>query len=339
MSDTGKKDPYEKVPQLIELRVASGQNTPVRIDRYLTEMVQNATRSKVQKAIAENRVLVNGHPTKPAYIVQPGDEIRVEVLKPQKPELEPEDIPLDIIHEDDSLLVINKPADMVVHPAFGNWTGTMVHALLHHAGDELSATGQKDDRPGIVHRIDKGTSGLLVVAKNDFAHQYLARQFADHSIQRTYQAIVWGRPEEKGSFDGRIGRSTKDRKLMAVLDGDRGKRAVTHYKILEHFDYLSLVEIQLETGRTHQIRVHFSHAGHPLLADETYGGASVRFGSNTGFRKTMFEKIFSLMGRQCLHAKTLGFNHPENGKPVLYDSPLPADFQESLDQLRTYCKD
>lgn len=328
---------YEKEIRQLRLNVAPGQTTPVRIDRYLAEMVQNATRSKVQQAIAEKRVLVNGAPTKASYIVQPGDVIEAEILKPKIPDLTAEEIPLDIIFEDDDLLVINKPADMVVHPAFGNWTGTLVNALLHHTG-ELSEVNDAAVRPGIVHRIDKGTSGLLVVAKHDTAHQLLAKQFAAHSITRSYQAIVWGQPPDTGTFDSLIGRSPRDRKLMAVLTDGRGKRAVTHFRVLERFDHLCLVEARLETGRTHQIRVHFADAGFPLLADEAYGGASVRYGSNTGFRKDLFQKLFKRLGRQCLHAKTLGFVHPSTGETVTFDSPLPPDFEEALNELRLYCQ-
>jgi len=333
MSDSG----YERENHIINLKVAPGQTVPVRIDRYLTEMVQNATRNKVQQAISEERVLVNGKPTKSSYLVQPDDEIEVEISKPRIPDLAAEDIPLNIIYEDEQLLIINKPSDMVVHPAFGNWTGTMVNALLHHSNELSGVPDEEAMRPGIVHRIDKGTSGLLVVAKDDVTHQFLGKQFQDHSIERTYWAVVWGSPSEEGTFEGNLGRSTRDRKLMAVLPEDKGKRAVTHYRVIEHFDHLSLVEAKLETGRTHQIRVHFAHAGFPLLGDETYGGNSVRFGSNTGYRKDLFKKLFNTLGRQCLHAKTLGFIHPATEEHVIFDSPLPPDFETVLDTLREYC--
>lgn len=332
MSESG----YEKEVRHLQLKVAPGQTTPVRIDRYLADMVQNATRSKVQQAISEGRVLVNGKPVKASYLVQPDDLIEAEILKHKVPALAPEPIPIDIIFEDDDFLIINKPSDMVVHPAFGNWTGTLVNALLHHTG-ELSEVNDAAVRPGIVHRIDKGTSGLLVVAKHDTAHQLLAKQFAKHTIERSYQAIVWGQPPDEGTFDSLIGRHPRDRKLMAVLTDGRGKQAITHFKVLERFDHLSLIEARLETGRTHQIRVHFADAGFPLLADEAYGGAAVRYGSNTGFRKDLFQKLFKRLGRQCLHAKTLGFIHPSTGEPVTFDSPLPADFEHALEQLRTYC--
>ncbi len=329
-------NPYEKEVQHIRLKVAPGQTTPVRIDRYLTEMVQNATRNKVQQAITEKRVLVNGKPTKASYLVQPNDFIEVEILKPKKPELTAESIPLDIIYEDEHLLVINKPADMVVHPAFGNWSGTMVNALLHHVG-KLSGVAEEAMRPGIVHRIDKGTSGLLVVARDDVTHNKLSRQFYKHSIERTYHAIVWGHPPDEGTYDGRLGRSPKDRKKMAVLEDERAKKAITHFRVIERFDHLSMVEISLETGRTHQIRVHFSHANHPLLADPVYGGDSVRYGPNTGFRKYLFTKLFEDLGRQCLHARSLGFMHPATKEFVHFESELPPDFEAAVEALREYC--
>lgn len=323
--------------QVLELTVAPGQTEPVRLDKYLTEMVKNATRNKVQQAIKEGRVFINGKKTKSSYVIQPDDKIRVEMLTPKPPDVEPEEIPLDIVHEDEHLIVVNKPPELVVHPAFGNWTGTMVNALLHHT-ENLSEYQQDDLRPGIVHRIDKDTSGLLVVARDNETHKYLARQFSDHSIERTYWAMVWGRTEDAGTFSGAIGRSRRDRKVMAVVPENQGKRAVTHYRVIERFDFLTLVEIRLETGRTHQIRVHFSDAGFPVFGDDTYGGRSVRYGSNTGFRKTLFEKLFKNLNRQCLHAKTLGFIHPATREKVTFDSELPADFTEVLESLRNYCK-
>lgn len=325
---------YEKEVRPVRLVVAPGHHTDIRLDRYLTDAVQNASRNKVQKAIKDKLVLVNGKPVKASYLVQPGDEIHAEMMKPKIPDLAPEPLDLDIVHEDDALLLVNKPAGMVVHPAFGNWTGTLVNGLLHHV-KMLSAAGDSE-RPGIVHRIDKGTSGLLVVAKTDRAHRHLAAQFYDHSITRSYWAVVWGKPPESGFFDGNIGRSPRDRKVMTVLEPDKGKAAITHYRVLEYFDYLSLVEVKLETGRTHQIRVHFSQAGYPVFGDETYGGTSVRYGDNTGFRKQLFAKMMKQLGRQCLHAKTLGFVHPSNGEEVSFDSPLPEDFEYVLEQLRKY---
>jgi 23S rRNA pseudouridine1911/1915/1917 synthase len=329
---------YEKEAKPIRMVVPPGHHTDIRLDRYLTDAVQNASRNKVQKAIKEGLVLVNGEAVKASYLVQPGDEIAAEMMKPKIPSLEAEALDLDIIYEDEALLLVNKPAGMVVHPAYGNWTGTLVNGLLHHVL-ELSGLNEDAVRPGIVHRIDKGTSGLLVVAKTDEAHRNLAAQFYDHSIERSYRAVVWGRPPEQGSIEAPIGRSPRDRKVMAVVESDKGKSAITHYRVLEYFDFLSLVEVQLETGRTHQIRVHFSDAGYPLFGDETYGGTSVRYGPNTGFRKQLFIKMMKQLARPCLHAKTLGFIHPLHGEHTHFETPLPKDFKYVLQQLREYCKE
>lgn len=321
----------------IRLDVAPGQNDPVRLDKYITLFVQNATRTKVQEAIKSGYVLVNGKQEKSSYQVQPEDRIDITLPKPPPPEAEPEEIPLDIIYEDDDVIVVNKKAGMVVHPAFGNWTGTLVNGLLHHVGD-LPDVDDEIIRPGIVHRLDKDTSGLLVVAKNRQAHAHLSDQFARHDTKRRYWAVVWGTPDKEGTIVGNIGRSPRDRKKMTVLDDDAGKHAITHYRVIEYFDYLTLVEVELETGRTHQIRVHFAHIGHPVFGDMTYGGNSVRFGSNTGNRKKMFTYLFKRLGRQCLHAKTLGFVHPSTGEELFFDSELPGDFKEVLSKLRQFCQ-
>lgn len=321
----------------IELHVAPGQHDAVRLDKYITLFVQNATRTKVQEAIKAGYVTVNDKREKASYPVQPGDHIHITLPKPPPPEAEPEDIPLNITYEDDDVIVVNKKAGMVVHPAFGNWTGTLVNGLLHHVGD-LPDVDDENIRPGIVHRLDKDTSGLLVVAKNRQAHAHLSEQFARHDTRRKYWAIVWGTPEKEGTIAGNIGRSPRDRKKMTVLDDDAGKHAVTHFRVIEYFDYLSLVEVELETGRTHQIRVHFAHIGHPVFGDQTYGGISVRFGPNTGNRKKMFEYLFKRLGRQCLHAKTLGFIHPASGEELFFDSDIPGDFKEVLSKLRQFCK-
>lgn len=321
----------------IELVVPGGHHENTRLDKYITQFVQNATRNKVQEGIKEGLVRVNGSIEKASYKMQPGDVIHIVLMKPPPPEAKAEEMKLDIVHEDAQIIVINKPPGMVVHPAFGNWTGTLVNGLLHHT-EKLSEVNDPGVRPGIIHRIDKDTSGLLVVAKNDVAHNFVAAQFAKHKIERSYWAVVWGHPPETGTFDGNLGRSKKNRKWMSVTDSSEGKRAVTHFKVLEYFDHLALVEVKLETGRTHQIRVHFSHAGHPVFGDKTYGGDSVRFGPNTGARKAMFEKLFEQLGRQCLHAKTLGFIHPANKDNVFYESELPGDFKNVLNKLQEYCK-
>ena len=319
------------------LNVPEGQHTDVRLDKYITSFVQNASRNKVQKAIKDGHVLVNGKLEKSSYIMQPGDRIEISLPKPPTPEAKPEDIPIDIVYEDDHLIVVNKEAGMVVHPAFGNWSGTMVNGLLYHA-DSLSNEDEETIRPGIVHRLDKDTSGLLVVAKNDVAHKKLSEQFAEKSVERTYWAIVWGNPPDSGVIEGNVGRSPRDRKIMTVLKEKSGKSAVTHFETIERFDHLALLKINLETGRTHQIRVHMQHENFYVFGDPTYGGNSVRYGPNTGSRKAMFNNLFAKLERQALHAKTLGFIHPGTDEYVEFNSELPEDFQIVLDTLRTNCK-
>lgn len=320
------------------LKVPEGQQEEIRLDSYITSFIENASRTKVQKAIRAGHVLVNGTHEKSSYIMQPGDKIEISLPVPPPPKAEPEKMDLDIHYEDEDLLVVNKSADMVVHPAFGNWEGTLVNGLLHHTQKNLSSEGEEVLRPGIVHRLDKDTSGLLVVAKNDRVHQLLSKQFAVKDVERTYWAIVWGRPPEEGTIDTYVGRSPQNRKVMTVLPEGKGKRAVTHFRVLEYFDYLSLVEIQLETGRTHQIRVHMQSIGNHVFGDRTYGGDSVRYGQNTGGRKALFQRLFKRLPRQALHARTLGFYHPGQDRMVSFECPLPDDFSEVLDALRTHCK-
>ena len=327
----------EKKTTIYEFKIPDGQQEMIRLDVYITSFVENATRNKVQEAIKAGYVTVNGKKEKSSYKLVPGDDIFIELPKAPPPEAKAEEIELNIRFEDDDIIVVNKPAGMVVHPAFGNWSGTLVNGLIHHV-DEL---GNNDNelRPGIVHRLDKDTSGLIVVAKNDEALAKLSAKFAKKDVERRYWAIIWGTPPEEGTIEGDIGRSKHDRKLMTVLPEGRGKKAVTHYKVLEFFDYLSLVEVTLETGRTHQIRVHFNSIGHNVFGDATYGGTLVRFGPNTGMRKVMFHKLLTGLGRQALHAKTLGFEHPSTGEFVSFDSELPEDFKHVLETLRVHCKD
>lgn len=320
------------------LEVPDGQNTDIRLDKYITSFIQNATRNKVQKAIKDGYVSVNGKSEKPSYIMQAGDKIEIRLPKPPPPEAEPEKMDLDIVYEDEHIVIVNKSVDMVVHPAFGNWTGTLVNGLLYHTQENLSLTDEETLRPGIVHRLDKNTSGLLVVAKNDVAHQKLAKQFAEKTANRTYWTIVWGDPPDSGTIIGDIGRSPKDRKIMTVLPDGKGKSAVTHYKVLERFDHLALLEVNLETGRTHQIRVHMQHEGYYVFGDSTYGGAAVRYGPNTGSRKQMFNNLFARITDQMLHAKTLGVVHPATDEYMEFNSDLPENFQHVLDTLRTNCK-
>jgi 23S rRNA pseudouridine1911/1915/1917 synthase len=303
-----------------------------RLDVFLTHAIENSTRTKVQNLIKNNYVQVNGKFVKPSYQLNPGDKVEVRIpVKPRPAQTLPEPIPLDIIYEDDDIIIINKPAGMVVHPALGNYTGTLVNALLYYT-QNLSRSSDVD-RAGIVHRIDKNTSGLLVVAKNDAAHAKLAKQFSAHSIEREYWAVVWGHfKTPEGVIETKIGRSKSDRKKFAVVDD--GKEAVTYYYVLEEFEYLTLVRLKLRTGRTHQIRVHLSHINHPVFGDPTYGGRKIHYSNVTSRIKQEVENLLEIMKRQALHAKTLGFIHPTTNEFVRFDSELPEDMQTLLKRLR-----
>ena len=319
--------------------VPEGHHEQMRLDKYITQFIQNATRNKVQQGIKNGWVRVNGVIEKASYRVQPNDEIAVVIPKTPPPEAAAEDISIDIVYEDASLLIVDKPAGMVVHPAYGNWSGTLVNALLHHTQNLSTIHTDEVVRPGIVHRLDKGTSGLLVVAKTDFAHHHLSRQFANKTVERIYQAVIWGVPQKnRSTIDQPLGRDPGDRKKMAVVDDHKGKKAITHYKVLQRYDHLSLVDVTLETGRTHQIRVHLAWQGHPVLGDPVYGGDSVRYGPNTGTRKTMFKNIFTDIGRQCLHARVLGFVHPETGEWLHFESSVPDDMQSVIGKIQKYCQ-
>ena len=317
--------------------VDKGQSL-VRIDKFLTEKVANATRNKVQHAIDTGAVLVNGQPTKSNYKIKPLDEIKVLLEKPPRDtEVVAENIPLDIIYEDEDLLVVNKPAGMVVHPAHGNWSGTLVNGLVYHFQNLPEMKGNTG-RPGLVHRIDKDTSGLLVIAKSEIAMTGLASQFFHHTIDRTYLALVWGEPEsDAGTIRGHIGRSAKDRKVMDVYpDGSQGKHAITHWKVLKRLRYVSLVQCNLETGRTHQIRAHMKFLGHPLFNDAMYGGDKIRKGTQFAKYKTFVANCFELMPRQALHAMSLGFIHPVTKQKMYFESPLPQDFLAVLEKWESY---
>ena len=352
----------ERIETVVEIQVPSGQEGGTRLDVYLTSKLPNVTRAKVQRGIREGDVDVNGITrTKVSHPVQPDDLIVCRIMRPPPIEVVPEDIPLDIVFEDEWLLVVNKPAGMVVHPAFGHRSGTLVNALLYHVGgsaisaDDLDEDEEDGDdvvglstatasprfegdltiRPGLVHRLDKDTSGLLVVAKDDFTHSELARQFINRTIRRAYLAIVWGTPDpENGRVETWLGRSTKDRKKIAVVSENRGKWAVTNYTTVENFQYTSLLRFRLETGRTHQIRVHAKHIGHPILGDSTYGGDTLRYGPQTSKRRQFFQNLFKRMPRQALHAHTLGFLHPRSGVEHDFEAPLPKDIEHVLERLR-----
>ncbi|MHA7131277.1 RluA family pseudouridine synthase [Algoriphagus namhaensis] len=317
--------------------VDKGQSL-IRIDKFVSDKLANATRNKVQQALDTGNILVNGQQKKSNYKVKPGDVIQVLLESPPKDnEVYPENIPLDIRYEDPHLLVVNKPAGMVVHPAHGNWTGTLANALVHHFQDLPEMKGN-EGRPGLVHRIDKDTSGLLVIAKEEVAMTRLAAQFFHHTIDRTYMALVWGEPEEdRGTIVGHIGRSKKDRKVMDVYpEGEEGKHAVTHWEVVERLRYVSLLKCNLETGRTHQIRAHMKYLGHPLFNDSVYGGDKIRKGTQFSKYKAFVQNCFEILPRQALHAKSLGFVHPHSGEKIYLEVPLPEDIQEVLDRWRAY---
>lgn len=304
-----------------------------RIDIFLANQIENATRSKVQKLISEEKVFVNGKIVKANYIVKPKDIIQASHPIAPKPEnTEPEPIPLEIIYEDEFLIVVNKPAGMVAHPAYANYTGTLVNALLHHT-KSLSALNEPG-RPGIVHRIDKDTSGLLVVAKDDWTHAKLAEQFSKHSIEREYHAICWGKFEKnEGVIEKNIVRSKSDRKKFTVSKNE-GKNAITLYKVLEEFEFTSYLKLNLKTGRTHQIRVHLASLNKPIFGDATYGGTKIIYGNDLPKMKNRIINLLEIMPRQALHAKTLGFIHPHLKKTVRFDSNLPEDMLTLLSKLR-----
>lgn len=318
--------------QVIFLTVPGGKK-PERIDIYITHCIENATRNKVQNGISDGSILVNGKPTKASYKVAPFDEIKITLPHPPPPKAEPEAIDIDIIYEDDFLLIVNKKAGMVVHPAFSNYTGTLVNALLHHI-KKLSTFHDDPIRPGLVHRIDKDTSGLLLIAKNEDLHAKLAKDFARHAIEREYIAITVGKPKQtKGTIASFLTRDVKNRKRFMVSDKE-GKWAVSHYEIIEEFENFTLVKMKLETGRTHQIRVHLSSIGLPILGDAVYGGTVNHPTIQTPKQKMLFAHLLKLMTRQALHAKTLGFYHYGLNHHVSFDSNLPDDFIEVLNLLR-----
>ncbi|MDR2036717.1 MAG: RluA family pseudouridine synthase [Bacteroidales bacterium] len=317
--------------------VDKGQ-TPVRIDKFLTHRIENASRTKVQAVADAGNILVNGRSVKSNYKVKPLDEISVVMPHPPRElTIIPQDIPINIVYEDDHIIVINKEAGMVVHPGHGNYTGTLVNALTFYLKDlPLFQSGEM--RPGLVHRIDKDTSGILVVAKTEYALNHLARQFFEHTIERKYLALVWGNlSEDAGTITGHIGRNPKDRMQMWVFeDGSDGKHAVTHYRVVERLGYVTLVECQLETGRTHQIRTHFRHMGHPLFNDARYGGDEILRGTTFTKYKQFVNNCFVILPRQALHARSLAFDHPVTRERMYFESELPEDMEQVIEKWRKY---
>jgi len=317
--------------------VDKGQQV-MRIDKYLVNRMVNTSRSKIQAAAEAGNILVNEQAVKSNYKIKPEEVISIVLPHPPRDtEILPEDIPLDVVFEDEHILVINKNAGLVVHPGVGNYTGTLINALYYYFRDlPLFQTG--DMRPGLVHRLDKNTSGILLIAKTELSLNRLAKQFYDRTTSRKYLALVWGSiDEEEGRIEGHIGRDPKDRKKMTVFpDGSQGKPAVTHYKLLERLGYLSLVECQLETGRTHQIRVHFRHIRHPLFNDETYGGDQILKGTTFTKYKQFVQNCFQVLPRHALHAKSLGFSHPATGEKMFFDSELPEDMTRVIEKWRRY---
>ena len=336
-----EQDGPEELYERLSIKVDRGQE-PLRLDKFLTARIENATRNKIQKGIEAGRVLVNSKQVNPNYRIKPADEIIVYSDKEvHGEEIIPENIPLNIVFEDDDILIINKPAGMVVHPGCGNYTGTLINGVAWYLTQKnKDITEENLPRFGMVHRIDKNTSGLMVLAKTDKAVASLAKQFFDHTVHRRYYALVWGdMANDTGTIVAHIGRNLKHRKLFAAYpEGDHGKEAITHYNVLERFGYVTLVECRLETGRTHQIRVHMQSIGHPLFNDDTYGGDTIVKGTVFAKYKQFVDNCFAICPRQALHAKTIGFIHPGSKKEVLFNSELADDIREVIEKWRVYVK-
>jgi len=329
------EDEEDKLFEHYSFTVDKGQGL-VRIDRYLTDKIENLARNRIQNVMKNGGVLVNEKPVKSNYKVKPDDQIKIVLpYAPQENFLIAEDIPLNIVYEDDDLIVVNKPAGMVVHPGHGNFTGTLLNGLIYHFEN---LPKNSDNRPGLVHRIDKDTTGLLVIAKKEHAITKLAQQFADKTSTRKYLALVWGDvKDDEGTVEGNLGRNPKNRLQVVVFpEGDQGKHAVTHYKVIERFGYVTLLELQLETGRTHQIRAHMKYIGHTLFNDERYGGNKILKGTTFTKYKQFVENTFKVLPRQALHAKTLGFVHPTSNKFVEFNSDIPEDMQQAIERWRKY---
>jgi len=318
--------------------VADKKQSQLRIDKYLMAKIENASRNRIQSSAHAGNILVNGMVIKPNYKVKPLDVISIVLaFPPRDTEVYPENIPISIVYEDKDLLVVNKAPGMVVHPGHGNFTGTLQNALLYHL--QQNNPDDPEAKPYLVHRIDKDTSGIILIAKNELAQTKIAKQFFDHTIDRTYIALVWGNIDhDEGTIDANIGRDVRNRLIQAVFDDpEKGRHAVTHYHVLERFGYVTLVECRLETGRTHQIRVHFKHIGHPLFNDESYGGSEILKGTTFTKYKQFVLNSFKKLPRQALHAKSLGFIHPSTREFIHFDSSYPEDLQSVIEKWRQYC--
>lgn len=338
----GEEFESEELFEHHRVEVDAGQQ-PLRVDKFLTNLIAHMSRSRLQLSARAGYVRINGQPVKPNAKVKPGDVVTIELPQPvRKFELIPEPMDLDIVYEDEAVLVINKPAQLVVHPGNGNYTGTLIHGVVHHlmAGlDGLPTTDRTGEvpRPGLVHRLDKDTTGIMVLGKTEHAMTVLSEQFFERTVDRRYQALVWGDVKEDGTVEGHIGRHRRDRKLFQVFEhGEEGKHAVTHYRVLERMGPVTLVECKLETGRTHQIRVHMKHIGHPLFGDVQYGGNQAVRGVPGGKYTAFLSNCFSVLPRQALHAKSLAFTHPVTGAWMPFDRPLPPDMEEVLAKWRAY---
>ena len=318
--------------------IADPGQEKLRIDKFLTDRIPNTSRNKIQIAAHNGNIFVNKQVIKPNYKVKPGDNISIVLPYPVRNlELIPENIPIEIIYEDDQLCIVQKPSNMVVHPGYGNYSGTLVNALLFHFDQLPELPSDYFGRPGLVHRLDKHTTGLMVVAKTENALTHLAKQFFDRTTFRRYQALVWGDVlENEGTVNMNLGRSPKNRKVMTTFDDNQGKKAITHFKVIERFGYVTLIECRLETGRTHQIRAHMKHLGHPLFNDLEYNGDRIVKGTSFSKYKQFVDNCFKLLPGQALHAKSLGFTHPKSGEKLVFDSDLPENFLQLLDKWRRY---
>jgi 23S rRNA pseudouridine1911/1915/1917 synthase len=332
-----EQDPFEDSEELFEhfTFVAAPGQKPLRVDKFLLNLMEKTSRNRIQQAARAGCIRVDDKPVKSNHRVKAGEKVALVLAHPPREiELIPEDIPLEILYQDADLIVVNKQAGLVVHPGYGNYSGTLVNGLLH-IFEQLPVKSERQ-RPGLVHRLDKNTSGVMVVAASDYAMTHLANQFFERTTDRNYIALVWGDvAEPEGPITGYLGRSLRDRKIMDVFsDPEKGKWAVTHYEVLERFGFMTLVRCKLETGRTHQIRVHFRHIGHPLFGDPEYGGNRILKGTNLPKFKQFIENCMAICNRQALHAQTLAFTHPETGARLAFEAPIPADMQEVLDKLR-----